>query len=202
MYKVIFTDRYGKNANHCKAKNMSLDDFLYCVGYQKKDIVEGHTQHLGKKLYDPILNEEMFKNINNCVEIGFNAGHSADKILTLKKNINMISFDTMQHSYSCYGKIYIEEKYDDRHLMFAGTSQKTIPAFHKLHPNYKADLIFIDGDHSEKGAYLDIVNCKKLAHKDTIILIDDIIPHQSYGKYVYKALKKAIFENKIILLDY
>ena len=50
----------------------------------------------------------------------------------------------------------------------------TIDAFFHNYPEIKFDLIFIDGGHSYEVAYHDILSMKKLSHKDTLLLIDDL----------------------------
>ena len=47
-------------------------------------------------------------------------------------------------------------------------------------PDKKFDLIFIDGGHTYDVAKTDIMNCKKLAHKDTIVVMDDTITDPAF----------------------
>ena len=42
-----------------------------------------------------------------------------------------------------------------------------------LYPNFKPDLIFIDGDHIEPTPIIDLRNALYLAHNDTSIVLDD-----------------------------
>ena len=95
-------------------------------------------------------------NCKNIMEIGFNAGHSADLFLNINQNIKVTSFDIGVHKYVDYGKKFIDNKYPGRHSLILGDSKKTIPDFFQGNSNIKFDLIFIDGDHSEVGAISDL----------------------------------------------
>lgn len=196
VYTSTFTNIYGDKINPPNPKKESLQQFIQRCMPGKKINMEGHINIIDEHMYDDTF-RPLVKKSNKIVEIGFNAGHSALKFLAMNPNATMISFDLMQHKYSFFGKLYVDAAYPNRHMLIAGSSHSTVIQFHKQFPKYKADLIFIDGDHSFKGALNDIQNMKKLATNNTMIVIDDIVPHKSYGKYVYLAMKKAV-EKKII----
>lgn len=108
------------------------------------------------------------------MEIGFNAGHSAEIFLSSSKKIHLTSFDIGYHDYVNLGKQFIDEKYPDRHTLIIGNSLQSVPEY-ALKENKKFDLIFIDGGHNYENAKADIINCKKLAHEKTIVILDDTI---------------------------
>jgi predicted O-methyltransferase YrrM len=110
--------------------------------------------------------------INNILEIGFNAGHSADLFLNTNDSCNVTSFDIGYHSYCKIGKEFIDKKYPNRHKLIFGDSTKTIPSFNT---DIKYDLIFIDGGHEYQISKADLLNCKRFAHNDTIVIMDDTI---------------------------
>lgn len=89
--------------------------------------------------------------------------------------MTLTSFDLGEHEYVKYAKEYIDVTYPNRHTLILGDSRKTIPDFlqHANTNNIKFDIIFIDGGHDYDIAKADMENCLHLAHKDTILVLDD-----------------------------
>ena len=146
--------------------NDSLDNFLV---KNNCNITEGHSQQCLNQIE---LLKKIIKNnkIKNVVEIGFNAGHSAEIFLKNNIEIHLTSFDVGHHDYTLIGKRYIDETFPNRHSLILGDSLIEVP---KYSENKKFDIIFIDGGHAYYVAYGDIINCKKFAHEDTIVIMDD-----------------------------
>ena len=59
--------------------------------------------------------------------------------------------------------------------LIEGDSLETVPKYINKNNNKKFDLIFIDGGHTYEIAKKDLINCKNLAHPQTIIIMDDTI---------------------------
>ena len=70
----------------------------------------------------------------------------------------------------------------------------TLDEFINNPKNRKAfyDFIYIDGDHSFEGAYLDLKNAEKILSKNGIIAIDDYYDTRQYG--ITKAVNKFLGE--------
>lgn len=134
---------------------------------------DGYSQQIGEQkiLLTNIINND---NVKNVMEIGFNGGHSAELILDTS-DVKLTSFDIGHHSYVKIGKEYIDNKYPERHTLIIGNSTKSVPEFVKKNPSIKFDVIFIDGGHDYKTSKQDLLNCKKLAHNDTIVIMDDTV---------------------------
>jgi predicted O-methyltransferase YrrM len=79
------------------------------------------------------------------------------------------------HDYVSHAKEYIDTIYPNRQTLILGDSRITVPSYFENHKDVKFDVIFIDGGHSHEIATADMENCFHLAHKDTIIILDDTV---------------------------
>ena len=149
---------------------ITLDNYL---NNNNIAITEGHCQHNLDKVNDLI--KLISQKYISIMEIGFNGGHSSEVFLKNNSTSLVTSFDLGYHDYVKHGKIYIDTNYPERHELILGNSQLTVPNYINNNPNKKFDVIFIDGDHSYGGAKADLDNCLMLAHKDTIVIMDDTI---------------------------
>ena len=150
---------------------MTLDLFL-------KDnncyITEGYIEQVPEQVQ--ILKELVNNNkIKNILEIGFNAGHSSCLFLENNKQCNVVSFDIGTHDYVNIGKQYIDITYPNRHELIIGDSKIALPIYINTNNDIKMDLIFIDGAHDYQTSAEDLLNCRKLAHNETILIMDDTI---------------------------
>jgi predicted O-methyltransferase YrrM len=155
---------------------MSLDLFLK---HNNCYITEGYTEQVSEQvqiLKDLVNNDK----IHNILEIGMNAGHSSCLFLENNKQCNVISFDIGSHDYVQIGKQYIDNTYPNRHELIIGDSKTTIPLYTNINQEIKMDLIFIDGGHDYETAIDDLMNCRNLSHKDTILIMDDTIMNSYY----------------------
>jgi len=154
---------------------MSLDNFLKQHNYISN--IEGNS---GNIIQQTNRLKELVSDvrINSILEIGFNAGHSSDTFLS-SSLANVTSFDLGAREYVLQSKYYIDKKYPTRHTLVIGDSKHTIPAYTNQHPEKKFDVIFIDGDHTHEGSMYDILHCRTLSHKDTLVIMDDIVVEEA-----------------------
>jgi predicted O-methyltransferase YrrM len=184
-----------KPKSHFKVNN-DISRYLYSKGFE---VFEGHSQMIDRQIV--ILKElASDRSQTNALEIGFNAGHSAE--LFLKDTaLDLTSFDIGRWNYTSAAKEYMDETYPLRHELIIGDSTKTVPEFIKNNPNKKFDLIYIDGGHDIKIAKADIKNCRKLAHRKTIVIMDDTVYSEEWKRQwtsgPSKAWEEAI-EKKLI----
>ena len=149
---------------------MSIILFLNCRGFH---FFEGYNQQSTQQIAD-LINLTNKPNIN-VLEIGFNAGYFTEVFLQNNKDLNLTSFDLGEHDYTTSAKEYIDITYPNKHILILGDSRITIPIYYKNNKDTKFDIIFINGNHNYKSTKANIENCFHLAHKDTIIILNNTI---------------------------
>jgi predicted O-methyltransferase YrrM len=149
---------------------MPITEFLNNRGLHP---CEGYSQQISKQVED-LINLTNRSSIS-VMEIGFNGGHSAEIFLKNNSSLNLTSFDLGCYNHVLPAKEYIDATYPSRHTLILGDSTKTLPKYIDENPAKTFDVIFIDGGHEYIVAKSDLENSRKLAHKDTIIVIDDTI---------------------------
>jgi len=175
---------------------MSLDQYLQS---KNTKIVEGYSQQIAQQILDLI---NISKNSKNAMEIGFNAGHSAELLLKNNPDMHLTSFDIGDHVYVRYAKEYIDLTYPGRHTLILGNSTKTIPKYISENPKKVFDFIFVDGGHQYPVPAIDLDSCEKLSDKDTVVAMDDIIysanlvTHWTIGPT--RAWQERLNSNKIV----
>lgn len=147
---------------------MSVTDYLNARGFHE---FEGYSQEVLKQVDDLIKISS--GSVLNVLEIGFNAGHSAEIFLKNNVNLTLTSFDLGEHGYVLPAKEYIDTTYPNRHTLVLGDSTVSIPKYTAENPGKTFDLIFIDGGHDYTVSKPDLDNCRMLANKDTIVIMDD-----------------------------
>lgn len=136
--------------------------------------------------------------IRRVVEIGFNAGFSSHAFLSAHDDVVVTSFDLGEHRYASRAKDQIDSDFPGRHTLVVGDSLITVPEFAEAHPDSTFDLIFIDGGHSHEVASADIRNMRRLAGRNTLVVIDDLLPHRMWGEGVVKAWYEAIDAGDVV----
>jgi len=148
---------------------MNISEYLTNQGVYS---FEGYSQQIPGQVEDLIrLSSEK----THIMEIGFNAGHSAEVFLKNNPTLTLTSFDLGVHEYVLKAKEYIDMMYPKRHTLLLGDSQVSVPRYIDANPGKTFDLIFIDGGHDYPIVNADIENCLRLSTKDTLILLDDTI---------------------------
>lgn len=90
-------------------------------------------------------------------------------------------------------------KFEGEVLFLTGYSQELIP---QLEDKYTFDLILVDGNHSYRGAWLDLHNSWKVLNEGGYLIMDDIV-HDSTPWLLECALRfgKEMTNAEIVYLD-
>ncbi len=148
----------------------ALNAYLSSKGVGK---LEGHCGQVPPQQAD-LVTLVSDSSIKRILEIGFNAGHSADLFLRTNPAATVVSFDLGSHDYVTHAKAHIDATYPGRHTLILGNSMETLPAYAVTNPGTTFDLFFIDGGHYAPVPSADLTNCLALAHPGATIVMDDV----------------------------
>jgi predicted O-methyltransferase YrrM len=142
-----------------------LLDFLNDQGFQ----VEGLDNPDKIRDITALMSGSRMKNV---MEIGFNAGLSAEVLLRANPMAHVTSFEIGGTDYLDAAKAYIDDRFPERHTLVIGDSRQTLPVFFS---KTQYDLIFIDGCRDYEVASIDLQNSLQVAHNATVVIMDDTI---------------------------
>lgn len=154
---------------------LSLTDYILSKGHYD---IEGYSQQIPQQVADlcRILDHVDAVDGLRVLEIGFNAGHSAEVFLRHPKVSSVVSFDLGSRPYVPDGKAYIDAVYgSERHTLVLGDSTVTVPAYVADHPAAEFDVLFVDGGHDLMTATADLRHCIELASAHAVIVVDDVV---------------------------
>lgn len=176
-----------------------LDAFLLSGGFPSDRLAEGHSGEgvmlLERKLYAHLAKLPCVKSI--C-EIGFNGGHSALNWLVANPHANVTMFDIFKYPYSSRAEQHLLQQAHlrpQRFQVLKGDSVSVVRALHTSQPQFKCDIISIDGAHDFKTATKDLMNMWHLARKPfNILLIDDTNCDSGWcvDEVIYEGLRRGI----------
>ncbi len=165
--------------------------------------IEGHSLKSQAVFVQQLMRR--YTGIREVVEIGFNAGHSSYLFLSARPDVKVLSFDLGDHDYVDMAKGLIDQLFPGRHELIKGDSTKTVPAFSEAHPGRTFDLIYIDGGHEYEVAKADIEHCAPLSTAESIVLMDDLEPHNEWGVGPARAWREAqaegLVEERLLVED-
>jgi len=116
------------------------------------------------------------------LEIGVRRGRSACMVARGCPSVHIVAFDLWVQQYAGMenpGPDFVREELQKHgHTgtvsFFDGDSHTTIPAFFAAYPDTTFDMITVDGDHSEAGAFDDLCNVIPFLSVGGVLVFDDI----------------------------
>jgi predicted O-methyltransferase YrrM len=156
---------------------------------------EGHSGQVPTQ-QRRLVNLAEAKKPARILEIGFNAGHSAELLLQTCPEAHVTSVDIGYHDYVRSAKHAIDKAYPGRHTLILGDSLNVIPHLADvLRPEMRFELVFIDGGHDYPIATGDLCNCRAIAAPDAVVIMDDTYRSreaQSFNKGPTRAWDEAV----------
>eukprot|EP00966_Prymnesium_polylepis_P270354 6245300-Prymnesium_polylepis.2 len=119
--------------------------------------------------------------IQTVCEIGFNAGQSAVLFLESAPNAKVISFDigwipgeAHEIPWTRQAAAWINGTYGARFELVLGDSAVTIPRYQREHPDWRCDVVFVDGSKSFRGRLADVTNMQPVSRHRTRLFYDEV----------------------------
>ena len=130
---------------------------------------------------------QQLKKGQRMCEVGFGAGLSTLGYLRANPDITLLTFDLWTDTQARQSATdeylqqrkeisykYLKKHFGDRWTLVKGDSKDEIPKYIAEHPGLECDLIHIDGEHTRKGLFIDLVYFQRLATLEHSVLIDDL----------------------------
>ncbi|KAK2150229.1 hypothetical protein LSH36_417g04010 [Paralvinella palmiformis] len=172
----LFSGNYNLSASFVEEYNKFI--IAYQEIMKEKTPREGYTG-LITVAFKAYLELASHSSVKTICETGFNAGHSTFGWLTINPNAHVYTFDIGVHRYAKPMAKYIRSLHPERFTITWGDSRKTLPAFHRQHPEVSCDLIVIDGGHTTDICKADFFNFKQMASADSVVILDNY-PQKSW----------------------
>jgi len=119
---------------------------------------------------------------SSYLEIGVRRGRSACMVARGCPSVNIVAFDMWVQNYAGMenpGADFVRQELT-RHghsgdaYFINGNSHQTVPEFFNQYPQTYLDMITVDGDHSEQGAYDDLCSVIPYLSVGGVLVFDDI----------------------------
>ena len=121
--------------------------------------------------------------VKNYMEIGVRRGRSMAMVASLHPNASIVGFDMWIKDYVGIenpGPEFVKSelkkfKFNGELSFINGNSKQTVPKFFKDNKGAFFDIITVDGDHTKKGANIDLTNVIPRLKVGGFLVFDDIV---------------------------
>lgn len=135
------------------------------------------------------------------LEIGTRRGHSLAIVACTSPTMELYSFDLWEGDYGNQpnpGPEFVTSELakagykGDHCVYFKGNSRETIPKFFATaNHRQRFDMIYVDGDHDEDGAQIDLDNVVGHIAENGFVIFDDLGGHMPHLNKVWKSFTEA-----------
>lgn len=168
---------------------LDADDYVeYLLGYYRAGLDRFGETWRYADLATVLLAVAELLAPRSYLEIGVRRGRSMAMVAATCPDSDIVGFDIWEAGYAGMdnpGPDFVRA--DMAHVghrghleLISGDSHGTVPAYFSEHPNNHFDLVTVDGDHSRKGASLDLRAVKERVSLGGVVVFDDIV-HPQHG---------------------
>ena len=117
------------------------------------------------------------------LEIGVRLGMSTAMVAATAPQVNITAFDLWMSPYAGLdnpGPDFVRRQlksvgHRGEITFFDGDSRETVPLYLAAHPEVRFDVVTVDGDHSDEGAWVDLTTVADVVAAGGYLLFDDLI---------------------------
>lgn len=184
-----------------------LDGIMYRHRHKPPVFSYGYMRRIQLEKYSRVVFSSS-GSIQTYCEVGVNGGHGTAAILLANPSLRAHSWDEFRQGYSSEIKQVLKDYFHDRIVFHPGDSHLLLPKAAETYRG-KCDLILVDGDHSETGAFKDIRDMRHLASCNATLLLDDVgsrpkadASQQWFHRGPARALARAADTGIVDILDW
>lgn len=107
---------------------------------------------------------------SRCLDIGFNAGHSAVLMLLSSPAVTVLSFDLGIQPYAQQCADYVARSFPGRFEVVWGDTRETLRRRLGTEPDHRFDLVFIDGGNSAETRRSNMQDCRRVAAVGSVVI--------------------------------
>jgi len=119
----------------------------------------------------------------NYLEIGVRLGSSTAMVAATVPQVNIVAFDLWISPYAGLdnpGPDFVRSQlkgvgHQTEVTFVDGNSKVTVPLYLATHPDVRFDVVTVDGDHSDEGAWADLTSVAEVVVAGGYLLIDDLV---------------------------
>lgn len=180
-------------------QQFATDEYLEYVDAYYREAVQRFGRHWHYlDISNTLFSAARMLQPETYLEIGVRKGRSACMVTRGCPSVDIVAFDMWVENYAGMdnpGPDYVKQEllshgHKGNVYFINGDSHITIPEFFKKYPDTFFDMITVDGDHSEEGAYDDLCNVIPHLSVGGVLVFDDIA-HPAHP-YLLNVWRKAL----------
>lgn len=149
-----------------------LDGIMYRHRHEPPLYAYGYMRRIQLEKYSRVVFDSR-GGVQTYCEVGVNGGHGTAAMLLASPTLVAHSWDEGRQGYSKEVFQTLTDYFGDRLILHKGNSHRLLPEASKSFRR-QCDLLLVDGDHSEEGAFQDIRDMREMAACNATLFLDDV----------------------------